>query len=670
MHTHKPIQPPKSIKKVREHTSEMKLAMHPIQAPSPFCKSHRFLSKQIIIWKRINNTSKGGTTCTGGTSINTNTKDLTFGVELRYVVKGALVEVANANANANANARGIANGNDVNATNNLQQDLDTRKPVHVPVVADADADAGTCTDMDMTRTTPTLAVQPEEKLKLKPKPNPKQVSIVIPKVKRRRVQFGTMTATSVLGQHQRTRPGGCHVHVQSQQSMLQNGDIILCVNGKSIGGIMFHDATKLFANNNCRETKLLDGSIVLECVLVVARETKVIKALEKMEALLQRKAAIAAAGTVTMPNPMTWNISSMAVVPSEMPKIPLVTNEAKDAILSGDLSTVEFQTMVKGLQEVVMNGGKIDDSTFEKMVTDPKCQSIFIQRNENDLRRKWMVETKTMERKLVVHAVAKWKQEWEAEVESSRTSTGIDPDGWNVTYLSPLERSKLRSLARPSRGCKCGKLDHSYVNDPKCVLYRNVKGQVDPRQLKDLEIVNVKESKKLLEKYEGKLNSIGNAHVQRLVKQSEQQKAEELEARFVDEMESLQTSKLQMAIFAPNDLSVMILSAIASCAGVVKVAKNDSPDNATTRSRIKDDMKVCGDDDSDSSDDDDDDDDIPLMALCKRRSSPFPSPQKKSASVKVPLIMPNVDFMAKICSLMSKTWGHVYFQSSRVDNSW
>lgn len=302
---------------------------------------------------------------------------------------------------ANAPVRGIANGNGVNATNNLQQDQDTRKHEHISSVnMDADADAGrTCTDMDMTRTTPTLTVQQEEKHALEPK----QVSI--PKVKRRRVQFGAMTVTSVAGQHQRKRPGVSHVHVhaQSQQSMLQNGDIILYVNGKSIGGMIFHDATKLFANNNCRETKLIDGSIVLECELIVARETKVIKALEKMEALLQRKAAVTAAvaATATMPHPMTVNVSSMAVVPPKVTKISLVTNEAKDAIISGDLSPVEFQTMVKGLQEVVMNGGKIDDSTFEKIVTDdPKCQSILVQRTDNDLRRKWMVETKRMERKL------------------------------------------------------------------------------------------------------------------------------------------------------------------------------------------------------------------------------------------------------------------------------
>jgi hypothetical protein len=639
----------------------MKLAMHPIQAPSPFYKSHRFVSKQIVIWKR---TSKGGTT--GGTSTSTNTNistpDLTFGVDLRYVVKGALVEVAN------ASVRGIANGNGVSATSNLQLDQDTRKHVHasVDVNADADADAGTCTDMDMNRTTPTQAVQPGEK----------QNQASIPKVKRKRVQFGALTVTSVAGQHQRTRPGVSHA--LSQQSMLQNGDLILYVNGKSIGGMMFHDATKLFANNNCRETKLKDGSIVLECELIVARETKVIKALEKMEALLQRKTAVTAAAaapvTATMPHPMTVNVSSMAVVPSKLPKIPLVTNEAKDAIVSGDLSTVEFQTMIKGLQEVVMNGVKIDDSTFEKIVTDPKFQSMLAQRTDNDLRRKWMVETKTMERKLVVHAVEKWKQEWRTEVESSRTNhTGVDSDGWNVTYLSPSERSKLRSMARPLRGCKCGKLDHSYVNDPKCVLYRNVKGHVDPMQLKDLERTNnVKESKTFLDKYEGKLNSIGNAHVQRLVKQSEDQKAEELEARFVDEMESIQTCKLEMAIFAPNDVSVMILSAIASCAGVAKDAKDDDADHATTRSRIKEnDKQVCGDDDSDSdSDDDDDDDDIPLMALCKKRSSPSPSPQEKSAFVKVPMTMPNVKFMAETCSIMSKTWGHVYFQSSRVDNAW
>jgi hypothetical protein len=66
---------------------------------------------------------------------------------------------------------------------------------------------------------------------------------------------------------------------------------------------------------------------------------------------------------------------------------------------------------------------------------------------------------------------------------------------------------------------------------------------------------------------------------------------------------------LQMALFAPNDVSVMILSAIeiASCAGVVKVAKYDDADIATTRSSTKNDKQVCGNVDSESDSDDDDD---------------------------------------------------------------
>ena len=589
--------PPQYKKKVHKiiHPSDMKLAMHPIQAPSPYSKTHQFVSQQIIIWKRTHGS-----------------KELNFGVALRYIVKGALVQVETP---THVSKIEDDSGPGMKATALLAQNIDAS-------IASKDASAP--------------VQQPQEKeLKSAMKP------------KRRRVQYGAMTVTSATEQLERSRLGGMPI---KPQSMLQNGDIILYINRIPIGDKIFHDATKLFGNAHCREKKLMDGSVVLECDLIVARETRVIKAMEKMEALaaLQRVKAMS-----------IQLAKNAALVPIVLPKHPLVVNEARDAIVSGDLNLVEFQAMISGLQDLVVNGDdKIDDSTFAKIIGDPKYESVFIQRTEHDLKWKWVVETKAAERKLMTNAVATWKQEWETEVQSVDVKNAINnSDAWNVDYVSPSDRSKLRSMDRPSVGCKCGKVDHNYVNDAKCALYRNIKRHMDPVQLKELEHADTKESKQLLDKYEGKLNSIGNAHMHRLVKQNELQTAEKEEAKFVHIMENFQVSKLQMAILAPMDLSVMILSAIASLAGTMKEVKVDDAGSDT----------LCVDSDSD---DDDDDDDIPLMALGKKKAPPSSSPQKKPKSEKLLMSMPSAKFMAKVCAHMSKTWGHVYYQPSRVDNAW
>lgn len=159
-----------------------------------------------------------------------------------------------------------------------------------------------------------------------------------------------------------------------------------------------------------------------------------------------------------------------------------------------------------------------------------------------------------------------------------------------------------------------------------------------------------------LGKYNGKLNSIGNAHVQRLMKKNEEEKAEEVEAKFVDAMERIQTLELGMAVFAPRILSVMILSAIAAVS--VNVEGHC----------VKDGTCNTGCDESDN-----DDDDVLLMTLGRKRQGHSGGIHQSSAKKhrgEKSISMPNSYCMARILSHISKTWGHLYWQPTQSENAW
>lgn len=468
------------------------------------------------------------------------------------------------------------------------------------------------------------------------------------KPKRKRVKYGAMVVTNADAQQKRALPG------TGRDQMIQKGDIILQVNSIQVSDKLFHDATKLFASGH-REETLQDGRTVFICELVVAREKSVVTALNMQKWYQQQ------------------HLSMMSSLQNKPVKVPLVVNDTNDFVLSGEFTTEELKAFTSAIKDKIMSR-TFKDSSFTGIMTMPEYRTVLQQRTEDDLKKKWVVHCKSVDRRLVNSALTQWRKDWVDEKKKALALYPTPPTVEDIfytsdslkeyqTHLTPSKRSDMRSSARPVNGCKCGSLQHNYVNDIGCFLYRDCKNLMEADKRKELEVDRRKKEKnETLKKYEGKLNSIGNAHVQRIVKQNDELKAEALEARFVDEMERIQISTFKVAVFAPSLLSVLILSTIAAIADMEgKEVYGPSLDESKAKKR------EVNSDERDSDSDSDDDDDIPLMALGKRSS-----PSKSSSNKKSKLSESQVDlaFMTKVANYISKVWGHVYKEPIDVEHAW
>lgn len=501
------------------------------------------------------------------------------------------------------------------------------------------------------------------------------ITTAVRKQRKRIQKFGVMSVITADIQNNRAKAG------TPQDRLLQSGDIILDINGKDIANMIFHDATKLFGKrkeyliakdttNSPAATVLSpqhnegesnnNPDIVLECVLTVARERRVTKILNKLNALENLPAPKIMIGANNTTTKATFPVptSAAAVIPSTSAtplaalvptKIPFMLGTRSRSVISGDLSDEELRALIFGMKAEC---GNFDETIFTRLIANPTYRNQLVQRTQNDLKLKWELETRSIDQSLTLNASNIWKQEWDTEAEDEQD------EGTSVAFLSPSQKSILRNTPRPSRGCKCGSLDHQYVNDSKCVLYRNLRIIAKPSMMAE-ELKMEGGYSQSLGKYNGKLNSIGNAHVQRLMKKNEEEKAEEVEAKFVDAMERIQTLELGMAVFAPRILSVMILSAIAAMS--VNVEGHC----------VKDGTCNTGCDESDN--DDDDDDDVLLMTLGRKRQGHSDGIHQSSAKKhrgEKSISMPNSYCMARILSHISKTWGHLYWQPTQSENAW
>jgi len=707
---------------------EMILHKEPLKPPSPFAKTHSLLSYKIVIYKR---------------------RGESFGVNLRYEKKGALVEIEFekeeakvqvqakvdvavdvdvAKVETGVSSRGVSTcDNDINkvemkaeAENVLESSTDgeqkqapmvnqVESEIHCGELLQVEAKTALtlvgAQDTAAKESSPAIAIatvpsphppnsmqmEVEEKMTsmgtsgensmLKPDdptnnsmastiplPSPSGTTAVASKPKKKRIQFGVMTVTSATTQNNRAKAGMAKDH------MLQSGDIVLEIDGNSISDMLFNEATKLFGK--CKEKQLemdngngnvpasagidANANIVVECILTVARERRVTKILDKLTALsnppLISKSSMAGTkqifshatpSKINSANEATHTTSLVPVAPIAPVKIPFIANETN--VVAGEFAANELKALIAGVGEARWH---VDESTFVKILANPVHRSQLMQRTENDLIGKWVFETRAIDKTLLENATTHWKKAWQAEVKDA------NDDETTISYLSPSQRSNMRSAPRPSRGCKCGRLDHVYVHDAKCILYRDLKSLANSYGgLEESDATN--SSLNNLNKYDGKLNSIGNAHVQRLMKQQEQTKAEQTEAKFVDEMERIQASKLQLAVFAPRLLSVMILSSIASFADNDEVHPIEG--NA---------IDIDDDDGSDSDDSDSDDgEDVPLMALGRKRPSTG-SQQTLDKKQRIQKPMPNSYCMAQLLHHISKTWGHLYWEPTQSETAW
>jgi len=177
-----------------------------------------------------------------------------------------------------------------------------------------------------------------------------------------------------------------------------------------------------------------------------------------------------------------------------------------------------------------------------------------------------------------------WGLKWSAEVQ---TMDAVEKDSNDVSIeqppLSDAERHALREAARPSSGgCKCGSSDHTFVNSPKCPLYRDIRHycvnnsiplpNFDKKEKDMLDVfLRMKNAKSAREK----------AYIDRFIRLREGSEAAKEEAAFVFEMEKIQSCKMKKAVLlaAPNDndgdgggsdsmisvsLCTLVLSAVAS----------------------------------------------------------------------------------------------------------
>ena len=216
---------------------------------------------------------------------------------------------------------------------------------------------------------------------------------------------------------------------------------------------------------------------------------------------------------------------------------------------------------------------------------------------------------------------------------SSKDNIGSHADE-EFKLITDAKRSTLRLLPRPGKGCKCGADDHRFAHDERCLLYRDIIPHVKAQELEPFK----RSSKNMRSrKVEAEIESaIVSALQERQVQAKRDQEDERQEAMFVDLMERTQVKKLKKAIFAPGQLSVAIISAVAT------LADQRSP------SRVE--------ESNESDDDSDDDDDIPLNALSS--SAKHPS-KKQKVEATTTTHHPSFTSVAEILLHISKTWGHL-----------
>merc|ERR1712238_281974 len=292
--------------------------------------------------------------------------------------------------------------------------------------------------------------------------------------------------------------------------------------------------------------------------------------------------------------------------------ISLVLNENKSEIVSGDFTLTEFTALVFGIRNSLCGGVNdviemhdLNKDLFRSLIQGPTFGKALSQRDVTALINKWFFETNQVEKKMV------------------------------------------RFMPKPARGCKCGDMNHRYSNNSECFLYRNLRKFPTSESYK-LAIDKVTNKKSQINQPDGKFNSIGTAHVQRMRKQKEEIEADMLEAIFVNEMERIQISVLKKAVFAPRHVTILILSTIASLSENIK--NSDALETETPKDIVN--MKIMSKEEKDRS----------------RHNIVMLPEQKKINNIGVPNI--NSFSLAQIILHISITWGHVYKDLDHIEYAW
>lgn len=483
------------------------------------------------------------------------------------------------------------------------------------------------------------------------------------KPRRRRVNYGVVTvvdaSAAVFG---------------TVADALRPGDVVLSINGASVGGSTFADACRAMADSPaCPETG------VVRCSLTVARANAVVGAPVGQVVVVQGPSS---GRTPTTCTPVDGGPPDVAVaVPgptiAPLPSIPF--RVVGDGTISGEFSSVEWTALVRGLSDIphrLFSGmALISVSQREALVAirkSDKYGGILRRRGLEALEAKLAHESKRVATEMRRRAERHWSIERKAETE--KDADRPDGEGDAPTTGVPLtdaRRSALRCAARPARGCKCGSPSHDFVSDPSCPLYSDVRQYCEENSIdiRDANHVDIHATRKAPTTMRAK-NAVEKAYIDRFVKLRSENSATREEAEFVLEMETIQASIMKKAVFAPPSLCTLILSAVASVMDRLgggestrEVGRNMDPSSATSK------LPPPKSDSDDSDDSDDDGLPLNLLIQCgsKRRASNIKLPsskQPKQTESSEPKIIgkraPHPYCLAEILQHVSLCHGHLF----------
>eukprot|EP00978_Attheya_sp_CCMP212_P030211 scaffold110308_cov53-Attheya_sp.AAC.3 len=537
---------------------------------------------------------------------------------------------------------------------------------------------------------------------------PDRTNTVTPKKKRKRrkrVYFGVMKVVNA------TKQNGLHQDVTDPEQLLQEGDIILSISGNKICGMPFSRACSLFSTTGNQQSSIILSDVSSEAASSPSSEEKTIKCIltvarrkpQPKEAKIPVAKTVAAANSTPKYHklhdaPTVSSTVSQVHVPPPIPLVPFLCNLSSGLVLSGEFTNEELTTVVKGMYEAhkAVTATRMESSCM-KMCDYIKGRfalaSLLQRRDSTTLFKKWSFEVTKYELDMKHRADSFWKEEWEKELKSDDTN---HVHGAPFEFLTDAQRSSMRALPQPVIGCKCGSTNHEHVNNPECVLFRNLRLLASKNNVAfsddEDNIIDDRDT----DKVSSKQKLIESAYHERLKKIQTEKDALMKEAMFVDDMERVQVTLQKLAVFAPGSLAIIILSAVAelndkfqdsfgsivdtSETGYLAVEKEGIESIDGKKQTGSQEHATAYDSESDDSSDEEDGDDIlnlPLTALAKLKNMaqcapsaakrPRLSEQSKASFVASDSANISPYFLAELLLSISRAWGHVYQEPSHMD---
>ena len=469
----------------------------------------------------------------------------------------------------------------------------------------------------------------------------------------------------------------------STKAVLHPDDIILSINGRPIGNILFKTACQIIGSTSL----VCPNTGVVTCVLKVARKVQV------------------ASGPVSYNNVNVPQVMfASGSIPVATPMIPFHCVDNK--VLSGEFSPLEWSALVRGLSTVpqeLFSGMAILPTSAKDVLTailkHEEYGKLLKLRSIETLEKKLAYESNQINQYMNGKAFQTETSKWLLEVSQDVTNKH------NTQFGKPLtdaERTRLRQAARPSKGCKCGSSSHMYINDPQCVLYRDVRqycadNSIDISNVGKTKGISAANAKIILQKKKNAKTLSEKQVIDRFIKAQATKAAEAAEAEFVLEMEKIQIEQMKKAVFAPPSLTTVVLSAVASVMDYSTTryeafVLNDDEESKKSKAMVDDVLvDVFGKDltasvgitkkeatpkqdssDDSESDDSDDDDDVPLNQLVSNSAKRAATAMSTKSTVSSPLkkkakqsdnemkASPSPYFLALILKTISTTHGHVF----------